>query len=107
MKRVTYHSSMTLASASPYRTFSREEWAKLRADTAMTLVPRELKQFSGLIEDLSMSEVEQIYLPLSRLLKTAALYPNRGSLSILLPGRNTRAVDESARRPREQRLPVT
>jgi type I pantothenate kinase len=53
---------------SPYRTFSREEWAKLRADTPMTLVPRELKQFSGLIEDLSMSEVEQIYLPLSRLL---------------------------------------
>jgi hypothetical protein len=53
---------------SPYRTFSREEWAKLRADTPMTLVPRELKEFSGLIEDLSMSEVEQIYLPLSRLL---------------------------------------
>jgi type I pantothenate kinase len=53
---------------SPYRTFSREEWAKLRADTPMTLVPRELKQLSGLIEDLSMSEVEQIYLPLSRLL---------------------------------------
>jgi hypothetical protein len=43
---------------SPYRTFSREEWAKLRADTPMTLVPRELKQLSGLIEDLSVSEVE-------------------------------------------------
>jgi type I pantothenate kinase len=53
---------------SPYRTFLREEWAKLRADTPMTLVPRELKQLSGVIEDLSMSEVEQIYLPLSRLL---------------------------------------
>jgi type I pantothenate kinase len=48
--------------------FSREEWAKLRADTPMTLVPRELDQLSGLIEDLSMVEVEQIYLPLSRLL---------------------------------------
>jgi type I pantothenate kinase len=34
----------------------------------MTLVPRELEQLSGLIEDLSMVEVEQIYLPLSRLL---------------------------------------
>ena len=53
---------------SPYRVFSRDEWAKLRADTPMTLVPRELDQLSGLIEDLSMVEVEQIYLPLSRLL---------------------------------------
>jgi type I pantothenate kinase len=53
---------------SPYRVFTRDEWAKLRADTPMTLVPRELEQFSGLIEDLSMVEVEQIYLPLSRLL---------------------------------------
>jgi type I pantothenate kinase len=53
---------------SPYRVFSREEWAKLRADTPMTLVQRELEQLSGLIEDLSMVEVEQIYLPLSRLL---------------------------------------
>jgi type I pantothenate kinase len=53
---------------SPYRVFTREEWAKLRADTPMTLVPRELEQLSGVIEDLSMNEVEQIYLPLSRLL---------------------------------------
>jgi len=53
---------------SPYRVFTRDEWAKLRADTPMTLVPRELDQLSGLIEDLSMVEVEQIYLPLSRLL---------------------------------------
>ena len=53
---------------SPYRVFSRAEWAKLRADTPMTLVPRDLEQLSGLIEDFSMSEVEQIHLPLSRLL---------------------------------------
>ncbi len=53
---------------SPYRVFSREEWAKLRADTPMTLVPRELEQLSGLIENLSMEEVEKIYLPMSRLL---------------------------------------
>src|SRR5262245_56075844 len=53
---------------SPYRVFSREEWAKLRADTPMTLVPRELEQLSGLIEDLYMVEMEPIYLPLSRLL---------------------------------------
>ena len=45
---------------SPYRVFTREEWAKLRADTPMTLVPRDLEQLSGLIEELSMAEVEQI-----------------------------------------------
>jgi type I pantothenate kinase len=53
---------------SPYRDFSREEWAKLRADTPMTLVARDLEQLSGIIEELSMTEVEQIYLPMSRLL---------------------------------------
>src|SRR5262249_39031115 len=53
---------------SPYRVLSREDWAKLRAGTPMTLVARELEQLSGVIEDLSMAEVEEIYLPLSRLL---------------------------------------
>lgn len=53
---------------SPYRTFSRADWARLRADTPMTLVPRDLETLSGLIEELSIEEVEQIYLPLSRLL---------------------------------------
>ena len=53
---------------SPYRVFRREEWAKLRADTPMTLLPSELDQLSGLIEVLSVEEVEHIYLPMSRLL---------------------------------------
>lgn len=53
---------------SPYRVFSREEWARLRADTPMTLVERDLEQLSGLMQELSMDEVEQIYLPMSRLL---------------------------------------
>ncbi len=53
---------------SPYRFFNREEWARLRLDTPMTLVPRELEQMSGVIDELSVDEVEQIYLPLSRLL---------------------------------------
>ncbi|MFV0299082.1 MAG: type I pantothenate kinase [Hyphomicrobiaceae bacterium] len=53
---------------SPYRHFTRADWARLRADTPMTLVPRDLEALSGLIEELSMEEVEQIYLPLSRLL---------------------------------------
>ncbi len=53
---------------SPYRVFNREDWARLRADTPMTLEPSELEQLSGIIEELSVDEVEQIYLPLSRLL---------------------------------------
>ena len=53
---------------SPYRVFSREEWGRLRADTPMTLVERDLEALSGIIEELSLAEVEQIYLPLSRLL---------------------------------------
>jgi type I pantothenate kinase len=53
---------------SPYRDFSREEWSRLRADTPMTLVERDLETLTGLIEELSLEEVEQIYLPLSRLL---------------------------------------
>ena len=53
---------------SPYRIFSRDEWARLRADTPMTLVQRDLEALRGLIEELSIEEVEQVYLPLSRLL---------------------------------------
>ncbi len=53
---------------SPYRQFNREEWSRLRADTPMTLSSTELDQLSGLIEELSIDEVETIYLPLSRLL---------------------------------------
>ncbi|CFX09554.1 pantothenate kinase [Candidatus Filomicrobium marinum] len=53
---------------SPYLTFTRDDWARLRADTPMTLAPHEVTQLSGLIEELSMDEVEEIYLPLSRLL---------------------------------------
>ena len=52
---------------SPYRVFDRAQWAKLRADTPMTLVERDLEQVRGLIGDLSLAEVEDIYLPLSRL----------------------------------------
>ena len=53
---------------SPYTEFSRADWAKLRADTPMTLVHRDLAQLGGLIEEVTMAQVEEIYLPLSRLL---------------------------------------
>src|SRR5262245_50544450 len=53
---------------SPYRIFSRAEWATLRADTPMTLTPAEVAEVRSLNDRLDMKEVEDIYLPLSRLL---------------------------------------
>jgi type I pantothenate kinase len=53
---------------SPYRIFSRADWATLRADTPMTLTAEEVTQLRSLHDRLGMSEVEEIYLPLSRLL---------------------------------------
>src|SRR6202163_4620790 len=53
---------------SPYRVFSRAEWAQLREDTPMTLLPDEVMRLRSLHDRLDMREVEEIYLPLSRLL---------------------------------------
>jgi type I pantothenate kinase len=53
---------------SPYRVFTRAEWAALRADTPMTLTPGEIARLRSLNDRLDMAEVEEIYLPLSRLL---------------------------------------
>lgn len=53
---------------SPYRTFSRAEWAALREDTPMTLRSEEVTRLRSMHDRLDMSEVEEIYLPLSRLL---------------------------------------
>src|SRR6266536_1692910 len=52
----------------PYRIFSREQWAALRDDTPMTLEPGEFSQLRSLHDRLDIKEVEEIYLPLSRLL---------------------------------------
>jgi type I pantothenate kinase len=48
--------------------FSRAEWAAKRADTPMTLSPEEVTRLRSLHDRLDMKEVEEIYLPLSRLL---------------------------------------
>src|SRR5262245_26707743 len=61
----------------PYRSFPRAEWAGLRdctplrlerADTPMALEPGEIAQLRSLDDRLDIAEVEEIYLPLSRLL---------------------------------------
>jgi type I pantothenate kinase len=53
---------------SPYRVFTRAQWAELREDTPMTLTPAEVGEVRSLNDRLDMKEVEEIYLPLSRLL---------------------------------------
>jgi type I pantothenate kinase len=53
---------------SPYRTFSRDDWARLRADTPLTLSADEVARLQSLNDPISIEEVIAIYLPLSRLL---------------------------------------
>lgn len=55
-------------SISPHRVFSRAEWATLRADTPLTLTAEELTALRSLDDPVSLDEVVEIYLPLSRLL---------------------------------------
>ncbi|MEW5421323.1 type I pantothenate kinase [Amorphus sp. 3PC139-8] len=52
---------------SPYRVFSRTDWAKLRADTPMTLSAEEVQELQAYNDRIDLAEVEEIYLPLARL----------------------------------------
>ena len=60
-----------LPEISPYRQFTRAEWAALRADTPLTLNVEDLHKLQSINDPISVEEVIAIYLPLSRLL---ALY---------------------------------
>jgi type I pantothenate kinase len=53
---------------SPYTVFDRPRWARLRAATPLTLTDTDLVQLRGLNEYVSLDEVRDVYLPLSRLL---------------------------------------
>lgn len=53
---------------SPYRVFSRDEWAHLRADTPLTLTVQDIEKLQSINDPISLDEVVSIYLPLSRLL---------------------------------------
>jgi len=59
---------MQIASSGPYLLFDRNKWAELRKSEPMTLTEKEIEQLKGINEELSMDEVRDIYLPLSRLL---------------------------------------
>ncbi len=53
---------------SSYTDFDREEWSALRAATPLTLDEGDLAQLRGINESISLDEVSDVYLPLSRLL---------------------------------------
>ena len=55
-------------SLAAYSIFSRQQWAALRENARLTLSDEDLNALRGLNERLSLEEVSQAYLPLSRLL---------------------------------------
>ncbi|WP_248583113.1 type I pantothenate kinase [Nocardioides sp. InS609-2] len=54
--------------ASPYVELDRAAWAALARETTNPLTPDEVRSLRGLGDSLDLYEVEQVYLPLSRLL---------------------------------------
>lgn len=53
---------------SPYLHFDRNKWSKLRNNEPMTLSPEEVITLKGINEEFSVQEVEEVYLPLARLI---------------------------------------
>ena len=57
-----------LSEPSPYVEFDRRQWRSLRMSTPMKLTEAELIGLRGLGEQLDLLEVEEVYLPLARLI---------------------------------------
>lgn len=55
-------------SLSPFRHFTAADWGRLRQDTPLPLSEKELEELKGFGERISLDEVSEIFLPLSRLL---------------------------------------
>lgn len=53
---------------SPYVELSREDWSRLRRQHPLDLTDYDVARLRGLGETLDLSEIEDVYLPLSRLL---------------------------------------
>ncbi|MCB1487804.1 MAG: type I pantothenate kinase [Bauldia sp.] len=58
----------TPSTVSPHRVFTREQWARLRADTPLTLDEADVERLKSLNDPVVLDDVVQIYLPISRLL---------------------------------------
>jgi type I pantothenate kinase len=53
---------------SAYRGFTRAQWARLRQSMPMTLREQEVRELQGLGDVVSSDDIEQVYLPLCRLI---------------------------------------
>lgn len=51
-----------------YLTFARQDWLNFRMNQPLTLTEKDLDQLQGQTEAISLKEVSEIYMPLSRLL---------------------------------------
>ena len=60
--------SSDTGSRGPYVDFDRAAWSALRENTPLPLTDDELVRLQGLGERIDLTEVEEVYLPLSRLL---------------------------------------
>ncbi len=82
------------ASRSPaaYDVFGRAEWSRLRLNTPLTLSGTDITGLRGLADPLSLDEVANIYLPLSRLLNLHVLAARRlGTVEHTFLGRELQA----------------
>lgn len=84
-----------LHEASPYVELDRAAWAELGAHTDQPLSELEIERVRGLGEQLDIDEVQQVYLPLSRLL----------SLYVESAGAMHRAQEDFLDRPQPPRTP--
>ena len=80
---------------SPYVELDRAAWAALAQETRNPLTPDEVTSLRGLGDELDLNEVEQVYLPLSRLL----------SLYVASAGRLHREQEEFLHRQTPPRTP--
>ena len=85
----------------PFVEIARSYWADLAPSTTLPLTPTEIVALRGLGDMLSLSEVSEVYLPLSRLLNlyaAGAQQLHRSTSGFLRPSR------EHAVRDRRRRL---
>ncbi len=68
MARVTHPAGGNGALPSPYVELDREAWARLRQNQPLNLDVTDLARLRGLGDRIDLTEVEEVYLPLSRLL---------------------------------------
>jgi type I pantothenate kinase len=65
---LNYHDSVLAGSLNRYINFDRNEWRALRRNTPLLLSEDDLASLRGINDQVSLREVEDIYVPLSRLL---------------------------------------